>query len=753
LKVKYFLFLLILIPMITISQNEVYATHNTPVNIIKVEGSLTGGVQNEDFILPESVVDENKTAIFMTFRHIGDSNEKEVYRSFELINSTAMRFYGSSNTPASNDAISFVGYIVEFGATSDMFSQKDSFTIAGGLSNQEFDDLFGTPVNTTSSFFQFHGQTANHADLTWGQEELARMRIINSTGFGYEPFDAPNSGDTIVRYQIIDLNNGNVLVQRGNVTMIELTALTTITPPIAINGSRTMLFTSHNIDGLLDADADEHSFTARIDGSNDIEFDRDDADCSGVSNCILRINWETVTFLDGSVYVQYLQFDDTIATGANVQQTGTVNFVSTPVNFTNSFATGTVHTPFGLGQARTASAPVGGWDRVTYTVELIDADTVDVVTNDGASVSDVWFQVIEFSEVDHGTIFNQAVTDTVSTTDQEELNINKTAVEFSSVVDASQNFNITKVGSDLILAVDSMGGMNVTKLLQDAVSNVDFIGGLNITKSFQDTVTTIDDVILNFLVIPPTPSGGGAPSSGGILGEPLGTPLSPVRLIGLSIDSEYLIVEQSDIVPSNFAISWFGDDYQGIKLTSIKPKEGYMGYNQWIQFSPTPELLEVSHETGFDNRLPTDPRSLFNTALNDFTLNIPSNRCTGDLVDVATSNCFNPIIYEVPLEFEFDVKGAKFTQEHILTIDGREVPKCVLINMEFPVVICDVIDFTLDSWWALILLGIVFYIIPKIFLAKGKRKVRVAHFISRRNDDVLDNSNTSKRLKRLKKVR
>ena len=375
---------------------------NSILQIIKVSGTATIGVQNYDYTVSPAVTDITKTMIFMSVRHIGDSNEKEVYRSWELINPTTLRFYGSSNTPANNDALTFIGYIVEFTSSSDMTSQQGFMTVAGGQANQEFTDSF-TAVNTTSSFYQFFGQTANHADLTWGREEFARMRIISSTSFGYEPFDAPNSGPTDVRYQIIDLNNDEFFVQRGTVAMPENTDLVTVNPPIAIDRARTIVFASHNTNGELDVDSDETQFTAEINALNQIEFDRDDAAC-GTPLCDLSIRWEAVSFPDEFVNVQHLTFDDTIATGSNVQQTGVVNFVATPVVFANSIAIGTVHTPLGLGQARTASSATGSFDRLTYTVELMDADTVNVVTNDGQALADTHFQVIEFLQFGAGDI-------------------------------------------------------------------------------------------------------------------------------------------------------------------------------------------------------------------------------------------------------------------------------------------------------------------------------------------------------------
>ena len=692
-----------LIPFI-MSVHDVDGQVNYIRNIIKMEGTITGGVQNFDFILPESVTDQNKTMIFMSFRHIGDSNEKEVYRSWDFVNNTAIRFFGSNNTPANNDALSFVGYIVEFSENSDMFSQRDSLTIAGGLSDQEFTDQFSTSVNTTSSFFQYFGQTANHADLSWGQEEFAKMRIINSTFFGYEPFDAPNSGDTIVRYQIIDMNDPNVLVQRGSTTMPEGTALTTFSPPTAINGSRTMLFASHNLNNALDAESDEGSFTARINPSNQIEFDRDDAVCGGTGLCQLEISWETITFLDGSVYVQYLQFDDTTATGANVQQTGTVNFASTPVNATNSIAIGTVHTPLGLGQGRSAGGATGAWDREAYTIELIDADTVEVVINDGQELSDVWFQVVEFFNLE-GINFNQTTTDTATVTDNVDLTINKTAVDFSSVVDMETNMTVTLENSDSVVVIDNVDLLRI--ILTDVADNgtVTDVTEFNINKTLIDTalisdtvsLSTIRNILLSDIVTANDPSiilkvnsvippDSGAPASSG--GEiPKGIPTFQ-RIVGLSITSEYFNIVPRDVVPSDFIIQTFGKDESGVAIKSIEPDQQF---KDWFAFSKFPDPL--TFETSVDNsRLINDPARYKNIALDDFTLNAPSISCNELDPFVTPIPCLDPIIYKVPLTFTFTKGGVEFKEKHIVTVDAtlREV-QCDLF--------CIVNDYLQENYW------------------------------------------------------
>ena len=697
---------------------ELPHTQNVLKQIIKFEGDFGAGNIFQDYTVPE-ISNINKTIMFMSINSTVNAGSSESGKMWKLINGTTLRIFGSGT--ATNDPAHFILNIIEFNSTSPLFTQYDQLQYPEDLSDSTR-TMWISPVNLTSSFILGQGSVMESPDPTFGSEEFSRVTLENGTRWQYETELAQDSVETTVQMMIVDTNNDNIRVQRGIGTMNSTTLNMTIIPPIGIERDQTFLLVNFKTTGAEFGEfPNRTAISATIDPSNNIILQREAGSIS------IDYSWQAVENIAGGFTV----FHD-----IHHQEQGQSNETSTITGITNAsnaFAIGTVSSYYTQTVGRGNSSETE-FDTIFGLMKLEDNSTVRFTRGDSSGSWDVGFQVLEFFFTTSGITFFQDVTDTTATLDQSNLQINKTAIEFSSIVDASQNFNITKQFSDLILAVDSMGGMNVTKL-------------------FQDTVSAIDDVILNFLVVPPQPSGGGAPSSGGIQGEPSGTPLSPVRLIGLSIDSEYFVVEQSDVIQSNFAISWFGDDYQGIKLTSIKPKEGYVGYNQWIDFSPTPELLEVSHETGFDNRLPTDPRSLFNTALNDFTLNIPSNRCTGDLVDVATSNCFNPIVYEVPLEFEFDVKGAKFTQEHILTIDGREVPKCVLVNIEFPVVVCDVVDFTLDSWWALILLGIVFYIIPKIFLAKGKRKVRVAHFISRRNDDVLDNSNTSKRLKRLKKVR
>jgi len=889
---KYFLVFLVLL---LIPIQEAIADNNV-LKIIKVTGTLVGGVEDEDFLLPEAVTNQNKTIIFMSVNTLAESNAKEFYRSYDFVNNSAIRFHGSNNVPANNIAMDFLAYLVEFTSTSDLLVQNGTVIVDGADVDMEFVTTLSPSVNASNSFFTFDGLTMDHSDLTIGSEEFGITRVINSTSWGYEPFDAPNSGDTEVRFSVIDWNNSNFIIQNGTGTLVDGVSLNTIVPSPAVNRTHTIILMSYQIEGELDASIRDFTTTATLNPSNEIEIERGD------NGGVVNYRWELITFPTTFATVIHDEVVDDFKTLANVKESYQDIF-SPAVNFSNSIAIGTGHNPMSLGNSRVNGGGGGAWDKIMHTIELINSTAINATVADGSEKPTLPYQVIEFTQFGvEMQIFNQTVTDTTtnlddtrfitnkteadstSGSDQIEFETNKTAIDFTVTVDAGQGFNITKAFSDIVVNLDQVNlqrifnqivtdistsldqvqfeidkiavdtttnleetGFNITKAVVDIVVNLDTVNinvifnqivtdistsldqvgfeinktaidftitvdagqNMNITKSFTDIVVNIDQVNLQVIIEqiitdittsldevrltitknvidfvtnaetveagltlfqnasdtttnsdqvnlivqlkPVIPSGGGAPSSGGV--DPVGLPLSPVRLIGLNIASEVLVVERGDIETSEFAISWFGDDFEGIKLTSIEAKDDFVGFNQWFAFSPTPDQLDVAHEIGFDNRLPTDPRSQFNTALDDYVLNVPRNDCTGTLVSVVTANCFNPIVYEVPLTFEFELKGATFIVDHIVQIDARDRPKCVILDTELPMQSCDVVDFTLEFWWLLALIALVLIAIPKFIIPAGKRKVRVAHFVRGRNDDLLGDDPTSKRLKRLKKVR
>ncbi len=409
------IFSLILFPLVLPIQDAI--ADNTVLKIIKLTGSLIGTEEDEDFLLPESLTNLNKTITFMTVRHLGDGNAKEIYRSWDFVNNTAIRFHGSSNFPANNAPMDFVSYYIEFTAGSDMIVQNGTLIVDGGDVNQEFIATLSPSVNATNSFFTFDGLTMDHADLSWGSEEFGIMRVKNDTSWGYEPLDAPNSGDTQVRFSVIDWNNSNFIIQNGTGALQDLDLIDTIVPSPAIDRRHTIVLITPAFNGELDATSDEYGVTGRINSSNEIEIEREDADCGGGSNCIVNYRWELISFPTTFANVTHDQIFKTTTTGSDVT-VSTIDIFSPALgNASRSIAIGTNHNPMGLGQARDSSGSTGTWDRNAYTIELINATAVNGTANDARNSATVPYQVIEFLEP-AGQVFNQDILDVVTVVDQ-----------------------------------------------------------------------------------------------------------------------------------------------------------------------------------------------------------------------------------------------------------------------------------------------------------------------------------------------
>ena len=490
-KKRYFLVFLVLL---VIPIQEAIAV-NEVSQVIKVTGSLVGGVEDEEFLLPTAVTDQNKTIIFMSVRHLGDGLAKQTYRSWDFVNNTAIRFHGSSDVPASNLALDFVAYLVEFTGASDMIKQNGTLIVDGADVDMEFLATLSPTVNATNSFFTFDGLTMDHSDLTWGSEEFAIMRVLNNTKWGYEPFDAPNTGNTEVRFSVVDWNNVGFVRQNGTGTLLSTVGLDTIVPSPAVDRDHTMILITTQIEDELDATQDEHGVTATLNASNEIEIERDDPICP-TSNCEVNYSWELLTFPTTFANVTHGTIIETNATAGDVEQRE-FDALPSPVIVSDTIAIGTVQTPLGLGQSRSSGGGAGSWDRSAWTIELFNTTHVRAIINNGEEESTLNYQVIEFLAFG-GQIFNQNIIDTVTITpDDPDFTITKEAVDFGTTIDLQTNMNITKLGSDIASAGDTVTTGTILILNLDDNATVSEITSINVTKLAQDAVNAGDDPVFS----------------------------------------------------------------------------------------------------------------------------------------------------------------------------------------------------------------------------------------------------------------
>jgi len=319
----------------------------------------------------------------------------------------------------------------------------------------------------------------------------------------------------------------------------------------------------------------------------------------------------------------------------------------------------------------------------TDLVALLDQIQNEITKelSDSAIVSD---------NVDTTTAFGISESDLVIVLDQVKIqfNVTSTQTEVIIVLDQVDVSLDTVIGEiDNVDILDDIR-LEITKSLNDVVIiNEQFgtSGILSIILSDQVQVNQDLAIVVGGVVIPPT--GGG--SGGGGAPQP-----SFQRLVGLLITSEVIQVQPSSTIPSDFTIEIFGQQTSDVFITQLTTEQQFA---TWIQFSDTPD--ELTFDITIDNeRVFSDPRRVSNVALDDFVVRAPNISC--ELLDPfdTPQPCIDPILYEVPIEFEFAKGGVKFHEKHTLIIDAR-VPveeRCILFGLVFPDILCDNVNSSLS---------------------------------------------------------
>lgn len=343
------------------SSSEIYAD-NSLRQIQRVNGTYPASVDEFDVTISPPLNDVNKTFAVLHFAYTAQNQHRDTFRAYEIIDSSTLRIYGNDDTPSANLAVDFHGLIFEFSDDSDAFTQHLNFTMDELLPEGEFELALETPVNATTTFLLLSGAASDSSDQSIGVEEFTRVRILNSTHYGLEVGDTPNTGPT--RYQLIavDLNNTDSTVQRGQGQLDGTESQDTITPPTAVNVTNSMLFVTHKTTGDFTQDPDDVSTHATLTASGNVVVSRDDASTNTV-----EYNWAIVEWEDDLVNVQH--FNGTIGDGVFLNN---VTIPTTLGNTTNSFVMGTQGAPFGWGNGKSSSTTGGAFDTATARVELLD---------------------------------------------------------------------------------------------------------------------------------------------------------------------------------------------------------------------------------------------------------------------------------------------------------------------------------------------------------------------------------------------
>jgi hypothetical protein len=288
-----------------------------------------------------------------------------------------------------NNAVTFEYTIIELTPTSPTVVQRRTLAIATGQGGP------GTPVTDTlpvsvvpaQTMLLNQGHSHNAAETTVGSEELDRVRLVSGTTWEVEIGAAPNTGPQNNRVELVNWDTGVVAgVQRGIVTMAAAATSVTVTPPVAVDRTRTLLFVSFRTGtgGATGEPPSQIGVFATLNAANNILIERQAAGPA------LEMAWELVQFRPGAASVQHVEVN--VATGATTT-TATIGTVATA----RTVVLGTVSTPFGHSGAQASSTTDGSINLSQFTVGLDNATTVHVTRGTGTGTARMGVQTWTFA--------------------------------------------------------------------------------------------------------------------------------------------------------------------------------------------------------------------------------------------------------------------------------------------------------------------------------------------------------------------
>ncbi len=492
--IKFIIIVVFLLGSITILSAIQPATGaNTLRQVQEINGTFPAGVSEFNVTISPPLANLDKSIAFLTFEYNQQNQHRDTFRSWNFTDLSTLTIYGNDATSSANFAVGFHGTIYELTASSDGFVQHLEFIMGAGLPEGEFENSIPTAVNITRSFIVPAGSHHEADDSTVGVEEFTKFRIINSTAYGLEVGDTPNTGDTIYHVSVVDLNRAGVTVQRGQGTLGSGETIDTVTPS-AYNKTNSLLFASFNTNGDFSQDPDDVAMKATIDNNNsDLIFERFDS--SGTNT--IDYSWELIEYETGFLIAQH--FNGTIADGDVLD----FQKIPTPVgNFSRSWAIGTVSSPFGLGNGLSDSTAVGSFDRSTATITLENATDVELLRGTGTSSYEVGLQVVEFliTALDE----TETIIDVVTAVDLgTQFIVNKTLADTTTILDQVQTSRIRNVtDSDTVTILDQVQTTldTITNQTISDIVTIEDVDQPQITVdlgAITDTVTVLDQVQSN----------------------------------------------------------------------------------------------------------------------------------------------------------------------------------------------------------------------------------------------------------------
>jgi len=308
------------------------------------------------------------------------------WRSSEITSSTEITVFSTSTTPRRIMNYSYV--VFEFTGNSPIVVQRSMLnkSASTGANNT----VFFTPAsNDTQVSLLNHGHTHNATETAIGNEEIDRIRLLNNSAWQFSSGAAvgPNSGPQENRVEIIDWNSPESIrnVQRGIVSMANLSTTVNITPGNAVNVSHTLVFVSAMESGTSAASEppSETALRATLNDNGVIEVRRQ------VTGPSMEVAWELVEFNPAEANVQRIVLNFSAGTKAQ-------NVTITPVNTSLSAAFSTVSIYFGNGNGLSDVTTTDTLNVSMFRINLINSTAVEVTRGSPQGIASVGIQVLEF---------------------------------------------------------------------------------------------------------------------------------------------------------------------------------------------------------------------------------------------------------------------------------------------------------------------------------------------------------------------
>ncbi len=374
--------------------------NNTLKQVVKINGQYTSGSLFQDFVISPALSNITKSILFMSMSD-SSTNSTDVsdrFKRFSIIDNSTLRIRGSNTPTSSNSAVNFTATIIEFDSTSPILVQTDQIQSPklSGTAREKI--MHNSPINTTNSHIQLNGisKTGDTASVEFGKGEFKRVRILNGTTWGFDEEKSTSKGNLVAVVNIIDWNQNNISVQRGQATLSGTTL--SVSPPTDVIRNQTMLLVTHTTSNNEKFDEPAGAgLLAHLDSSSppDIVLQRVNG-----TDLPLKVNWELISFPLRTAFIQH---------GIHNQSAGTSNETSTisrPVdNVTTAFAIGTSGSPYGgYASGKGSLNTIDPMDLLNgaFFAEIMGKITLENTTTvrfeRGASVGswELGFQVIEF---------------------------------------------------------------------------------------------------------------------------------------------------------------------------------------------------------------------------------------------------------------------------------------------------------------------------------------------------------------------